>query len=180
VQGLLWFIECVWPLLRAQHPDLRFDIVGKNPDKRLLAAVEESEGIRLTGYVADLQKVYRDSRVSVAPLLFGSGMKVKVLDAMSRGIPTVTTSVGAEGIDIENGRQLLVEDDPVRMAEHIDELLGNPVLWRQLQSESRELIRERYTWQRLLSGMHATIEKNLKSHRRRSADLQAVKAIHAG
>ena len=180
VQGLLWFIEGVWPLLRAQHPDLRFDIVGKNPDKRLLAAVEESEGIRLTGYVADLQKVYRDSRVSVAPLLFGSGMKVKVLDAMSRGIPTVTTSVGAEGIDIENGRQLLVEDDPVRMAERIDDLLGNPVLWRQLQSESRELIRERYTWQRLLSGMHATIEKSLKSHRRRSADLQAVKAIHAG
>jgi glycosyltransferase involved in cell wall biosynthesis len=180
VQGLLWFIESVWPLLQARHPDLRFDIVGKNPDKRLQDAVAASEGIRLTGYVADLQTVYRDSRVSVAPLLFGSGMKVKVLDAMARGIPTVTTRVGAEGIDVENGRELLVADDPAQMAAKIDDLLANPALWQQLQSSSRALIRERYTWQRLFAQMHASIDRGLKAHRRSRVAVPGVKVLNVG
>ena len=166
VQGLLWFLGEVWPLLQQKHPDLRFDIVGKNPDKRLQAAVAHHPGITLTGYVPDLQTVYRDSRVSVAPLLFGSGMKVKVLDAMARGIPTVTTSVGAEGIEVENGRHLLVEDDPLCMAQRIDQLLDDPGLWQELQTASRELVRERYTWRRLFSEMHRAIELGLKEHAR--------------
>lgn len=166
VQGLLWFIEEVWPRLHAKHPDLVFDIVGKNPDKRLQAAVEPHPGIRLTGYVADLQTIYRDSRVSVAPLLFGSGMKVKVLDAMARGVPTVTTSVGAEGIAVENGRHLLVEDDPARMAERIDDLLGDPGLWQRMQTASRDLIREQYTWRRLFREMHRALDQGLKDHAR--------------
>lgn len=161
VQGLLWFIDKVWPILVARHPDLCFDIVGKNPDERLQAAAAAHPGIRLTGYVEDLDEVYRDSRVSVAPLLFGSGMKVKVLDAMARGIPTVTTSVGAEGIDIENGQQLLVADEAAEMAEQIDRLLHDEVLWSRLQRGSRQLVRERYTWARLFDNMHRDIAATL-------------------
>lgn len=179
VQGLLWFIERVWPLLVLRHPDLRFDIVGKNPDQRLRDAVAAHPAITLTGYVADLDSVYRDSRVSVAPLLFGSGMKVKVLDAMARGIPTVTTSVGAEGIDIENGRELLVEDDPLRMADAIDALLENRDMWERLQANSRQLIRDRYTWRRLFAAMHGEMERCLAD---RSVAATAVPGVpaHAG
>lgn len=164
VQGLIWFIDNVWPLLIARHPDLQFDIVGKNPDQRLRQAAEQYEQICLTGYVADLDTVYGNSRVSVAPLLFGSGMKVKVLDAMARGMPTVTTTVGAEGIDIENGEHLLVADDPVSMAARIDDLLENPELWERLQSGSRRLIQERYTWGRLFHNMHLEMDLSLKAH----------------
>jgi glycosyltransferase involved in cell wall biosynthesis len=164
VQGLLWFIDKVWPGLAARHPDLRFDIVGKNPDERLREVVALHDGIRLTGYVADLDTVYRDSRVSVAPLTFGSGMKVKVLDAMARGIPTVTTSVGAEGIDIVNGQHLLVADDPAEMKGQIESLLENAGLWHKLQAGSRALIRERYTWRQLFNGMHRDLERALKAH----------------
>lgn len=140
VQGLLWFIAEVWPLLVRQYPGLRFDIVGKNPDPRLQDAVAVHSGIRLTGFVADLDSVYRDSRISVAPLLFGSGMKVKVLDAMARGIPTVTTQVGAEGIDIQNGKHLLVEDSPAGMAAQILALLEDELLWNRLRINSRRLV----------------------------------------
>jgi glycosyltransferase involved in cell wall biosynthesis len=161
-QGLLWFVERVWPLLLKRHPDLRFDIVGKNPDPRLQKAVADFSGIRLRGFVSDLQTIYRDSRVSVAPLLFGSGMKVKVLDAMARGMPTVTTPVGAEGIEIENGKHLLVAEDPSTMASHIDGLLTDPELWQRLQHYSRALIHERYTWRQLFNQMHRTIETGLQ------------------
>ena len=179
VQGLVWFINEVWPRLVQQHPDLEFDIVGKNPDRRLQSAAEPWQGIRLTGYVADLQTVYRDSRVSVAPLLFGSGMKVKVLDAMARGMPTVTTSVGAEGIDIENGRHLLVADRADEMADAVLSLLVDADLWQRLQENSRALISERYTWRRLFSSMHRDIDAALRAHRRRhSGEFTALN--HAG
>ena len=167
VQGLVWFINEVWPRLQQQHPDLEFDIVGKNPDRRLQAAAASWPGINLTGYVADLQTIYRDSRVSVAPLLFGSGMKVKVLDAMARGMPTVTTSVGAEGIDIENGRHLLVADEPDQMTDAILSLLDDAELWQRLQENSRALISERYTWRQLFTNMHRDIDAALRAHRRR-------------
>ena len=166
VQGLLWFIDHVWPQLLERHPDLRFDIVGKNPDRRLRAAAGPHAGIRLTGYVPDLQTIYRDSRVSVAPLLFGSGMKVKVLDAMARGMPTVTTTVGAEGIEVENGRHLLVQDEPEQMVRCIDELLSDPVLWRLLQNASRELVQRRYSWRSLFRDMHRVIEQSLYAQAR--------------
>jgi glycosyltransferase involved in cell wall biosynthesis len=161
-QGLLWFIEEVWPQLVQRHPGLLFDIVGKNPDQRLQQAVAPHSGISLKGFVPDLQEIYRDSRVSVAPLLFGSGMKVKVLDAMARGMPTVTTSVGAEGIDLEPGKHLLVADDPSAMAASIDRLLTDEQLWQQLQHNSRALISERYTWRQLFIKMNLAMSNGLR------------------
>ncbi len=162
VRGLLWFIERVWPILKARHPDLLFDVVGKDPDQRLRSTVAQCDGIVLRGFVPDLQEIYRDSRVSVAPLLFGSGMKVKVLDAMARGMPTVTTSVGAEGIDIEPGKHLLVADEPEEMAEKVHDLLVNQSLWQHLQANSRAITRERYTWRALFHQMHRSIDVRLR------------------
>ncbi|NNK33115.1 MAG: glycosyltransferase, partial [Xanthomonadales bacterium] len=164
-QGLLWFIEAVWPQLLERHPDLVFEIVGKGADQRLQSAVAAHAGIRLRGFVEDLQEIYRESRVSVAPLLFGSGMKVKVLDAMARGMPTVTTSVGAEGIAAESGRHLMVADDARIMADQVLDLLDNSALWNRLQSESRALVQARYTWRRLFDNMHRELRLALDRHR---------------
>jgi glycosyltransferase involved in cell wall biosynthesis len=179
-QGLLWFIEQVWPQLVQRHPDLRFDIVGKNPDQRLRAAAARWDGISLKGFVPDLQEIYRDSRVSVAPLLFGSGMKVKVLDAMARGMPTVTTSVGAEGIDMEHGKHLLVADKPHDMANEVDRLLTDPHLWQRLQVNSRALISERYTWRQLFTQMHRTLDIGLRTRESTSSSPEARCLQHAG
>ncbi|EED31674.1 glycosyl transferase, group 1 [gamma proteobacterium NOR5-3] len=158
VVGLLWFIESVWPRLLQEHPDLEFDIVGKNPDQRLIDAVAIYPNIRLRGFVEDLQEIYRDSRVSIAPLLFGSGMKVKVLDAMARGIPTVTTPVGAEGVDYANNRHLSVATNADDMALATLQLLVDETLWNRMRDESRRLIGERYTWRQLFSSMHDALD----------------------
>lgn len=179
VQGLLWFIDNVWPRLLLTEPDLEFDIVGKNPDKRLQNAAAAHAGITLRGYVADLQTVYRDSRVSVAPLLFGSGMKVKVLDAMARGMPTVTTSVGAEGIELTQGKHLLVADKPGEMADSINALLTDPWLWQRLQENSRQLIQERYTWRQLFNKMHAVIDRELRDNRVSATQPSGSRLQHA-
>lgn len=179
VQGLLWFIEAVWPRLLAAHPDLSFHIVGRDPDARLLQASAPHPGIRLRGFVADLEQEYREARVSVAPLLFGSGMKVKVLDAMARGLPTVTTAVGAEGIDYQQRRQLAVADAPADMAAEIGALLQDRQRWDRQRRESRRLIRERYTWERLFRGMHAAMDGAVARRRDRQRAGLAAAAGHA-
>lgn len=173
-QGLLWFIDAVWPLLVSQHPDLVFDIVGKGADERLRTAAGRHPGIRLRGFVDDLQTVYRESRVSVAPLLFGSGMKVKVLDSMARGMPTVTTPVGAEGIAAESGRHLLIAEDAQSMTNQVLAALSHRELWNRLRTESRALVRDRYTWSQLFDNMHRDLKLALdRHHRGANADLKA-------
>jgi glycosyltransferase involved in cell wall biosynthesis len=170
VVGLLWFIENVWPRLLQQHPDLVFDIVGKNPDERLITAAAIYPGIKLRGFVEDLQAVYQEARVSVAPLLFGSGMKVKVLDAMARGMPTVTTPVGAEGVDYINNRHLAVANSAEDMALATLQLLDDEAHWSRMCEESRRLIAERYTWRQLFASMHDALDSTLYAQSSEKAD----------
>ncbi|QFU77171.1 glycosyltransferase [Halioglobus maricola] len=177
-EGLLWFIASVWPLLARRHPDLTFEIVGKGADERLLAAVKDVPRIKLLGFVENLEDVYSRSRVSVAPLRFGSGMKVKVLDAMARGMPTVTTAVGAEGIAITRGEQLAVADSPEDFAAAVDLLLTDQSSWEQMSVAARRLISDRYTWDSLFAAMHCALG-SLFERPRHSEQLVAYRGLHA-
>ena len=179
--GLLWFLENVWPKLIEVLPDLEFDIVGKDPDERLQTLAAIYPGIHLHGFVEDLQSIYDGARVSVAPLLFGSGMKVKVLDAMARGMPTVTTPVGAEGIDCKSGQELLIADDAQAMADGVLELLNNELLWKQLSTSSRDLIARKYTWRTLFYHMHEAIDVALRRDTRpRAAEILPTPVLQHG
>ena len=90
-------------------------------------------------------------------------MEVKVLDAMARGMPTVTTSVGAEGIAASSGEQLLIADEPAAMAAAIERLLADADLWDRVQRSSRQLVKERYTWDALFRNMHRAMELSYAS-----------------
>ncbi len=153
VDGLLWFIDGVWPELIKKHPNLIFNIVGKNPDKRLIEAVKAYQGIKLVGFVDDLEPYFQQHRVFIAPLRFGAGMKVKVLNAMCRGIPTVTTSVGSEGMAVTNNIHLAIADDAQTMTQSINNLLVNQSDWELMEQNSRCIVKEKYTWKALFSSM---------------------------
>ncbi|MDB9917854.1 glycosyltransferase family 4 protein [Pseudomonadales bacterium] len=165
-RGLLWFIKNVWPQLAKKHPELKFEVVGKNPDERLQKAVENEPNIKLLGYVDDLETIYQTAHVCVAPLTFGSGMKVKVLNAMARGIPVVTTPVGAESIAAFHRCHLMVSQTASAMVRDIDELIRNNELWVTLAVNSRELIRDKYTWRALFKAMDVAIDDVLVSDER--------------
>ncbi len=153
VDGLLWFIDGIWPELIKKNPILKLNIVGKNPDKRLIEAIKPYQGIKLAGFVDDLEPYFQQHRVFIAPLRFGAGMKVKVLNAMCRGIPTVTTSVGSEGMDVINNIHLSIADDAQTMTDSINNLLVNQSDWELMEQNSRRIIKEKYTWKALFSSM---------------------------
>ena len=161
IDGLLWFFTKVWPKLKLQHPDLIFTIIGKKPDQRLLDAVKAYEDIRFTGFVDNLEPYFLKHRVFVAPLRFGAGMKVKVLNAMCRGIPTVTTSVGSEGMEVVNMKHIAIADNSNSMIKSIDLLLSNQKTWELLKINSKQLVAEKYTWKALFADMKIELEKSL-------------------
>ena len=123
IDGLLWFLSQTWPLLKKDHVDLKFYIVGRNPDKRLLDAAAKDPNIIFTGFVENLETYFSKCRVFVAPVRFGSGIKVKVINAMSRGIPVVTTRVGTEGLDVQHMKHIALSETPEDMRSNIDQLL---------------------------------------------------------
>jgi glycosyltransferase involved in cell wall biosynthesis len=153
--------------LKTRHSDLKLYVIGKNPDKRLLDAAEGDPDIVFTGFVEDPEAYFKRSRVFIAPLRFGSGIKVKVLNAMYRGIPVVTTSVGNEGLAARHMHHLALADTPEDMVQSILRLLTDNQIWQHLRQESRKLVAEQYTWKKLFADMKhildAQFERNEKN-----------------
>ena len=158
INGLLWFYSSAWPLIKAKHPDLKFYIVGKNPDDRITAFAEKDPQIILTGYVEDLEPYFQRSRAFISPLLFGSGIKVKVISSLYRGIPCVTTSIGAEGLYLKDGKELFIRDNASGFADAIHILLTDPVKWESMSVMARSTAKEKLSWDSVYKNLEAAME----------------------
>jgi len=143
-EGAAWFLERVWPQVSVAVPDARFRVVGPGSDTEL-ERFSWLPGVELCGVVDDLAPHLRSATVSVAPLLAGSGTRVKIIEAFAWGVPVVSTTVGAEGLEAEPGRDLLVADDPAAFADHVIDLLTRPGRRASLAAAGRQLYRLRYS-----------------------------------
>ncbi|HET7010795.1 MAG TPA: glycosyltransferase family 4 protein [Anaerolineales bacterium] len=149
--GIRWFLRRVLPLVRQAVPGAQLTIVGRNPpaDFRELAA-RMPGAIHLTGYVPDVTPYFAQAAVIVVPVLAGSGMRVRILEALARGRPLVTTSVGLEGIDAHDGEEVLVADEPEAFAAALIRLLRDRGLQQRLADRGRNLVEARYDWRTAL------------------------------
>ena len=155
--GLVWFISHAWNRLKLQHPQLRFYIVGAGPSPRLLKLCAQNKDIVLTGFVEGLEKYYAKCRVFVAPLRFGGGMKVKVVNALYRGIPVVTTPTGAESLEVADMQHLAVAQTMEKMVQDCHTLLCDKTIWQRLRDNSRKLAAQQYTWQRVFANLEKAL-----------------------
>ena len=161
VDAALWFTQEVLPLVQREFPATRVTLVGSNPRPEVLELA--SEVINVTGYVTDseLEDYYRRSRVSVAPLRFGGGVKGKVLESLRHGVPCVTTPVGLQGMRAAESF-MPFSDDPKVMAGLIIDLLRDDVRWRSVSEAEQDFIRAHYSrealWKVLEASMHAARE----------------------
>ena len=160
VDGVFYFARSVLPLVREHVADVEFVVAGKNPPPALLDAA--CPGVRCVGFVEDVSTFYGSVDIVVAPLRFGGGIKVKVLEAMACGKAVVTTSVGAEGIAEDGDGAFVVADDPSAFSEAVVALLGDGEMRRQLGERARRLIERRFSWQRVnaeLDGIYADLAR---------------------
>ncbi len=146
VDAINWFCSQIWPAVRSAVPRARLLVVGRDlrPEHQLLARVP---GVELVGAVPDERPWFDRSDLLVVPMRMGSGVRLKVLQAMAMGVPIVSTSLGMSGVDAENGTHYLLADSPSDFARQIVAALGNPALRSSLARAARKLVCERYDWQ---------------------------------
>jgi glycosyltransferase involved in cell wall biosynthesis len=149
VDAVLWFAEAILPRLRQARPEVRCLAVGKSPDPRLRAAARRQDGLIVTGGVPDVRPYLARAALYVVPMRMGSGVRLKVLEAMAAGIPMVSTRVGLEGIAAVDGEHALVADTPGAFAAAVLRLLADPALGARLARAARALVGRRYDWSRL-------------------------------
>jgi len=129
--GILWFVEKIWPFVIAQKPDAKLMIVGSQPTEEILN-LAQIEGIEVTGFVTDTLPYLDKAAISIAPLRYGGGMKGKVNEAFAHGLPVVATTIGAQGFDVKNGEEMFVADSPEEFAKAVMTLLDNPELQQEM------------------------------------------------
>jgi len=146
IDGMWWFIREVYPLIRAQRPDVALDIVGARPPEDMRALNGDGSGVNVAGYVPDPAPYLEQAGVFIVPLRAGGGMRVKILEALARGLPLVTTTLGCEGIAVEHGRHVLIADTPEAFARETLRLLNDRALADALGREGRRLIETVYDY----------------------------------
>ncbi len=137
--GLSWFIREVLPIIRAQTPWVRIRVTGANPPEEMLGF--ENPNVQFEGRVRDLSDLYDQSRVAIAPIRFGAGVKLKTIEALQYGVPTVATTVGAEGIDTVGTGALCITDDPRVFADRVATLVDDRLAWEAQRKEIADLHR---------------------------------------
>jgi len=145
VDAALWFYRSVFPRVREAIPEARFVIAGYGPPEELTTLPARDSNVTVTGFVEDIDEVYKKATVFVAPILVGGGIIVKILDAMAAGTPVVTTSYGNEGIGAKPGRDLLIADDPESFASAVINILRDEGLAEDLGKNARAFVRKNFS-----------------------------------
>lgn len=144
--GILWFCREILPLIRKHaNTRCRLSIVGLNPPGEVQALAEEIDDVAVTGYVESVRPYYDDCDLVIAPIRFGGGTRIKILEAMSFQKPVVATTIGAEGIDIEDGRNIMIGDSPESFASACVTLLESASRRHAMGQEGRKCIEEKYS-----------------------------------
>jgi glycosyltransferase involved in cell wall biosynthesis len=145
IDAVLFFAKDIWPAVRNRRPNLRFIIVGSRPAAEVLD-LGELEGITVTGTVDDVRPYYRSAIAVVVPLRVGSGTRLKVLEAMAASVPVVSTRLGAEGLAVTHGTDILLGDSPTEIADAVVSLNYGTALWFDLTANALRLVQQKYDW----------------------------------
>ncbi len=151
------FLTGIFPAIRASAPDTCLTVTGSTEGVPV-DSLSPNGHVRFTGYVEDIRPVVSGAAVCVVPLRRGAGTRLKILEAMALGTPVVSTSKGAEGLEVRSGEHLLIADRPDEFAEQTVRLLRSPRLREKLAAEAYALVRERYDWSSIRSGFRQLVE----------------------
>lgn len=148
IDGMRWFLDEVFPRIQAQRSGTTLAIVGRTPPAAILEAAK-TPGITVTGTVPDVRPYLWQSAVSIVPLRIGGGTRLKIFEAMAAGAPVVSTTVGAEGLPVQDGGTIRIGDSAESFAQHCLELLEQPAARQSLAENAKRLVVEKFSWEQV-------------------------------
>ncbi len=158
-EGIEWFLGKVWPSLQQKIPGIKLALAGREmPDKLLHLS---KKNIFVLGEVNNAQTFIRSGKIAIAPLLSGSGIRIKILESMSLSMPVVATSVGAEGIDYQAGKNILISDTPDSFVQAVQHLIYHPDEASRIGKNAQKLISEKYDHVEIIKQLMAFYQKIL-------------------
>jgi sugar transferase (PEP-CTERM/EpsH1 system associated) len=163
IDAAINFARGVWPIVHRKKPKLVFTIVGRDPTPAV-RELSSLAGVEVTGSVQDVRPYYREAIAAVVPLRVGGGSRLKILEAMAAGVPVVSTMLGAGGLKVANGQNILLADDDRELAEKITTIIDDETLRSNIVAAARALIAERYEWSKLGASL-ASVYSNLLATR---------------
>lgn len=155
--GILYFLSNILPRIRTRVPNVQLWIVGRNPSRRLQTAATHKGGVVVTGRVEDVRPYIRDASVYVVPLRVGSGSRLKIFEAMAMGKAIVSTAVGAEGLPVEDGKNISIANGEEEFSDRVVQLLSNRALRDELGHAARGLVEGRYSWNSVASVLDSVL-----------------------
>jgi len=172
VSAVVWFVSECLPYIQTVVPGVSFTVVGTNPSRRIRELVLR-HNFHLTGHVESMPEALSSAKVAIAPMLSGSGMQFKILEAMSCGLPVVTTSLGLGDIKALPGRDLSVADSPREFSDAVIQYLRNPELAAMVGRDARSFIEKCHSWESGVSQLEAIYSKlaNVGNSHMKTSDL---------
>ena len=146
IEGLLWFYQSIWPIIKQSLPSLKLIVLGSGQPTPEIASLQKDSDLWFTGRVPDVKEYYEKASLSVVPLKSGSGTRLKILEALNLGVPVISTSKGAEGIDYTASQDLVIADLETDFANAVVQVISNREKRMDLQKKGRRLIENKYDW----------------------------------
>lgn len=156
VESVRYFWESIWPTVQKEVPEAEFWVAGGGIPKAMERDFSREDRVTMTGYVEQVEEMYKSASVFVAPVLAGGGVIVKILDAMAAGVPVVTTTYGNEGIGAEPGKELLVADNPSEFASYVVHLLRDEELRNSVGGAGRQYVETNFSEDSLAATIEGT------------------------
>ncbi len=159
-ESIQWMLDEVWPVVHREVPQARLYLAGRKMPERWMRA--DIEGVNVVGEVPDAMHFIASKQINVVPLLSGSGIRVKIIEAMSVGKAVVTTTVGAQGIDYTDGENLLIANTPQEFAQQIKRLVDDPGYCSRVGQAAAHLVAEHYDGRRLAARLTDFYQKTMQ------------------
>jgi sugar transferase (PEP-CTERM/EpsH1 system associated) len=156
--GMTYFCREILPRIRRSEPDATLSIIGRSPTSAV-TKLGEISGVEVTGRVDDVRPHVARGAVYIVPLRIGGGTRLKIFEAMSMAKAVVSTTVGAEGLPVTAGRDIVIADDPARFAQAVVHLIRDEAARRAVEAAARQLVVEKYDWSAVTSDFEAALER---------------------
>lgn len=160
----LWFMEQIWPRISGKHPTLSCMFIGEGASHEMERTALQTDRIHVVGAVDDLRPYREQASIFINPIRLGSGLRIKVLEAMATGLPVVTTALGAAGMPAQNGVNCFIADTPELFSESIEWLLNDQKLAETMGARGKKMVQSRYNIESTTSGLEQLLTEVVSLH----------------